>query len=224
MHGLIAVQSKRVRLMTVRFNASRLKTLARDTGQELVERRRHKRIEIQCLGRFMRQDRTEYPCKLQDISVGGAAMLTPQEVEVGEHVVAYFDEIGRIDGPVVRLLDGGFAMQIQATQHRREKLVAQLTWLSNRKILGIPDARRHDRIVPKNIDIVIVLDDGTQIPSRILDVSISGASLFTASQPPIGTMVTMGKLRAKVVRHHDQGIGLQFTDIQHPLALRKHFG
>lgn len=210
--------------MTVRFNASRLKTLARDTGQELVERRRHKRIEIQCLGRFMRQDRTEYPCKLQDISVGGAAMLTPQEVEVGEHVVAYFDEIGRIDGPVVRLLDGGFAMQIQATQHRREKLVAQLTWLSNRKILGIPDARRHDRIVPKNIDIVIVLDDGTQIPSRILDVSISGASLFTASQPPIGTMVTMGKLRARVVRHHDQGIGLQFTDIQHPLALRKHFG
>jgi hypothetical protein len=224
LHGLIAVRSKRVRLMTVRFNASRLKTLARDTGQELVERRRHKRIEIQCLGRFMRQDRTEYPCKLQDISVGGAAMLTPQEVEVGEHVVAYFDEIGRIDGPVVRLLDGGFAMQIQATQHRREKLVAQLTWLSNRKILGIPDARRHDRIVPKNIDIVIVLDDGTQIPSRILDVSISGASLFTASQPPIGTMVTMGKLRARVVRHHDQGIGLQFTDIQHPLALRKHFG
>ena len=212
--------------MTVRSfsNARFTPGLAHETGQELVDRRRHKRIEIQCLGRFMRADRTEYPCKLQDVSVGGAAMLTPQDVEVGEHVIAYFDEIGRIDGPVARLIDGGFAMQIQATQHRREKLAAQLTWLSNRKILGIPDARRHDRIVPKNTDISLVFNDGGQLPCRIIDVSISGASLYTDQIPPIGTMVMMGKLRAKVVRHHEQGIGLQFMDIQHPLALRKHFG
>lgn len=196
----------------------------REIPNEKADRRRHKRVDLQCLGRFMRQDRTEYTCKLINISVGGAALHSPQSVDIGEHVVAYFDEIGRIDGPVVRLVDGGFAMQIQATQHRREKLAAQLTWLINRKTLGIPDSRRHDRIEPKKIDCYLVLPNGSQVYCRILDISVSGASLYTEHPPAIGTDVTIGKLRAKIVRHHEHGVGVQFLDIQHPLALRKHFG
>jgi len=188
------------------------------------DRRRHKRVEIQCLGRFMRADKAEYPCRLQDVSVGGAAILTPQSVALGEHVIAYFDEIGRIDGPVVRLIEGGFAMQIQATQHRREKMASQLTWLINRKILGIPESRRHDRIVPKNMDSVLTLPDGTQMPVRMLDVSISGASIAFEGPMPIGTELQLGRLRARVARRHEQGLALQFLDIQNPLALRKHFG
>lgn len=190
----------------------------------LPDRRRHKRIALTCLGRFMRADQSEHTCRLIDISVGGAAFHAEEPVEIGEHVVAYFEEFGRIDGPVARLLDGGFAMQIQATQHRREKLAAQLMWLINRKTLGIPDARRHDRVLPQRIDAQLNMPNGMQIPCRILDVSISGASLAINPKPEIGTNVGLGKLRAKVVRHHDQGIGLQFLDIQHPLALRKHFG
>jgi hypothetical protein len=194
---------------------------AADAGPD---RRRHKRVEMHCLGRFMRTDKAEYPCKLVDVSVGGAALHSPQAVSLGEHVIAYFDEIGRIDGPVVRLIDGGFAMQIQATQHRREKMAAQLTWLINRKVLGIPEARRHDRVVPKQMDSVLQFADGTQIEVRILDVSISGASVAIDPLPPIGTELLLGRLRARVARHHDQGVALQFLDIQNPLALRKHFG
>lgn len=189
-----------------------------------TNRRRHKRVEIQCLGRFMRADKAEYPCRLENVSVGGAALKSPQSVALGEHVIAYFDEIGRIDGPVTRLIDGGFAMQIQATQHRREKLAAQLTWLINRKALGVPEARRHDRIVPKNLESVLTLPDGRQVPVRMIDVSISGASVAFEGGLPIGTEVLLGRLRARVARAHDQGLALQFIDIQHPLALRKHFG
>ena len=189
-----------------------------------ADKRRHKRVELNCLGRFMRADKAEYPCKLKDVSVGGAAITSPQPVALGEHVVAYFDEIGRIDGPIVRLVGGGFAMQIQATQHRREKMAAQLMWLINRRTLGIPEARRHDRIVPKQMETILQLGNGQQIEVRIMDVSISGASIATDQMLPIGTEVSLGRLRARVGRHHDQGLGLQFLDIQHPLALRKHFG
>lgn len=188
------------------------------------DRRRHKRVDILCLGRFMRADKAEYPCKLQNVSVGGAAIVTPQPVALGEHVIAYFDEIGRVDGPVVRLIGGGFAMQIQATQHRREKMAAQLTWLINRKALGIPEARRHDRIVPKNMDSILTMADGRSIPVRVLDVSISGASVAFEGGLPVGTELLLGRLRGRVARTHDAGIALQFLDIQHPLALRKHFG
>ena len=194
---------------------------AEETGPE---HRRYKRVELFCLGRFMRADKAEYPCKLQDVSVGGAALLTPQEVEIGEHVIAYFDEIGRIDGPVIRQIGGGFAMRILATAHRREKLAAQLTWLINRKILGIPEARRHDRIVPKHVDSLLTLPDGSQIEVHMLDVSISGASVAIENGPPVGTEVHLGRLRARVARVHEQGMALQFIDIQNPQALRKHFG
>jgi PilZ domain len=198
--------------------------VATSAGDLQADRRRFKRVELHSLGRFMRADKEEYPCRLKDISVGGAAIVSPQPVALGEHVIAYFDEIGRIDGPVVRLVNGGFAMQILATIHRREKLAAQLTWLINRKALGIPEARRHDRIVPKNMASVLTLPDGKQIPVRMLDVSISGASVAFEGGLPLGTEVLLGRLRARVARSHDQGVALQFIDIQHPLALRKHFG
>jgi hypothetical protein len=190
-----------------------------------LDRRRHKRVSLTLLGRFMREDRQEYPCKLFDISVGGAAMMSPIDVEPNERIVAYFDHIGGIEGTVSRLFDRGFALRIAATQHKREKLAAQITWLINRRDLGIDD-RRHERLVPENSISNLRLADGTMISVRVLDVSISGASVSTDAdpQPEIGTDVTLGKLRARVVRHHDQGIGLQFLDIQNPSALRRYFG
>jgi hypothetical protein len=33
----------------------------------------------------------------------------------------------------------------------------------------------------------------------------------------------LGKLRARVARHHESGIGVQFIDIQNPAALRRYF-
>ncbi|HET7154232.1 MAG TPA: PilZ domain-containing protein, partial [Hyphomicrobiaceae bacterium] len=38
------------------------------------DRRRHKRIAVELLGRFMRENKQEHPCKLIDISAGGAAI------------------------------------------------------------------------------------------------------------------------------------------------------
>jgi hypothetical protein len=189
----------------------------------VTDRRRHRRVPLSCLGRFMRRDKAEFPCKLLDISVGGAALISPHSVTVGEHVVVYFDELGRIDGPVVRKISGGFAMQIIATQHRREKLAAQLTWLINRRTLGIPEARRHNRIVPSNMETILMLPSGIPMEVKILDVSISGASISMVNGPPVGSDVFLGRLRARVTRHHEQGIAVNFTDIQNPAAIKRQF-
>ncbi len=176
------------------------------------------------LGRFMRENKEEYPCRLVDVSVGGGAFQSPEIVDEGERIVAYFDEIGRLEGRVTRRIEGGFAIEIQATQYKREKIAAQLTWLANRNILGLPDDRRHERIVPKVRESVLKLPNGALLQCRVLDVSVSGASVAAAMRPELGTDVLLGRLRARVVRHHDQGIGLEFTDIQQPNALRRHFG
>ena len=187
------------------------------------DRRRHKRVAVTLLGRFMRANKQEYPCKLYDISVGGCALMAPVEVESNEKIVAYFDHIGGIEGHVVRTFEGGFAVRFSMTQHRREKLAAQLTWLLNRHLLTGFDERRHERIVPRNATSSLKVGD-TLVPCQVLDVSISGAAINTDARPPLGADVLLGRLRARVVRHHSQGIGLQFLDIQAPTALRRYFG
>lgn len=189
-----------------------------------ADRRRHRRFPVTLLGRFMRASKHEYPCKLTDISVGGAAMMSPVMVVIGERIIAYFDQIGGIEGHVVRTFDGGFAIRLTATQHKREKLAAQITWIVNREHLAAVEARRHERVaVPEKVS-TLKLTEGITIDCHVLDVSLSGASVHTDSRPPIGSEVMLGKLRSLVVRHHESGIGLQFLDIQEPEALRRYFG
>jgi len=188
------------------------------------DRRRHKRISVTLLGRFMRESKEEHSCKLVDVSAGGASITSPVTVPVGERIVAYFDHIGGIEGVVVREFDGGFAIKIIATRHKREKLAAQLTWLANRGELGQDDGRRHERIAPSKGESSLQLAEGITLSCRVLDVSISGASIATPARPEIGTEVVLGKLRARVMRHHPQGFGVQFLDIQNPTALRRYFG
>jgi PilZ domain len=188
------------------------------------DRRRYKRISVTLLGRFMRESKEEHPCKLVDVSAGGAAVTSLVSVPVGERVVAYFDHIGGIEGVVVRVFDGGFAFSIAATKHKREKLAAQLTWLANRSELGSEDGRRHERITPQNGEHTLQLAEGIVLTCRVLDISISGASIATPARPEIGTEVVLGKLRARVMRHHPEGFGVQFLDIQNPTALRRYFG
>ncbi len=175
------------------------------------------------LGRFMRASRHEYPCRLIDVSVGGAAVVSPVTVTEGERIVAYFDQLGGLEGHVARVFDGGFALKFQITAHKREKLAAQLTWMLNKDVSAGLDQRRHERIAVADKTSTLQLDTGATLECAVIDVSLSGASLATDIRPAIGTEVTVGKLRGRVMRHHENGIGVQFLDIQEPEALRRHF-
>ncbi len=204
--------------------ASLARSGAGPDARPIADRRRHKRFAVTLLGRFMRSSKHEYPCKLIDISIGGAAMMAPVTVPVGERIMAYFDHLGGLEGRVVRTFDGGFAVEFQASQHKREKLAAQITWLVNRAETGLPDERRHARYVVTDKLLTLKLADGSAIDCRVQDFSLSGASIITVTRPAVGSEVMLGRLRGKVVRHHDQGIAVTFLDLQDAEALRKYFG
>jgi hypothetical protein len=191
-----------------------------------ADRRRHKRITAELLGRFMRQSKQEHPCMLIDISAGGAAIrpATPVNVAIGERVVAVFDIVGAIEGTVVREFEGGFAFKLIATQHKREKLAATLTWLANRAELDGEAQRRHERLAPPSERQTLQLAEGIVVECKVIDISISGASIGTPARPEIGAEVILGKLRARVMRHHSQGLGVQFIDAQSQATLRRNFG
>ena len=179
-----------------------------------TDRRRFQRVTVNVLGRFMLENRTEYPCQVTDMSPGGAALMAPIQGRKGERVIAYIDHIGRIEGEITRLFDGGFAMTVNATARKRDKLAAQLTWLANRHVLNLPDDRRHERITPKRPFSNVILPDGREIRAKIIDVSLSGAAIALENRPPVGTPVTLGRMRARVVRHIEEGVAVEFAMVQ----------
>jgi hypothetical protein len=180
-------------------------------GAEPLERRRHARVKLSLLGRYMLEDRREFPCQTIDVSVGGLALTAPVRGAIGEKVIAYFDALGRIEGKIVRHIEHGFAMSAVMPSTKREKLVNQLTWLANRKVLGLPEDRRHERIVPHELNTIIRLADGAQFPAKIVDISVSGAAVACNKQAPMGAMLHIGKRPARVVRCFDHGMALEFA-------------
>ncbi len=180
------------------------------------ERRRFQRVRVDLLGRYMLPDRREFPCQVVNMSPGGMALIAPVSGQPGERIIAYVDHLGRLEGHVARVFQNGFAMTISATMRKRDKLAAQLTWLANRQILGLPEDRRHGRIVPRNPIGRLIMPNGLNVTCRILDVSQSGAGVATEERPPIGTLVTLGKVQGRVVRHLEDGFAIEFTRLQHP--------
>ncbi|ODN70596.1 PilZ domain protein [Methylobrevis pamukkalensis] len=178
------------------------------------ERRRFQRVNVSVLGRFMLPNRNEYPCQVLNMSPGGVALMSPVTGRTGERVIAYLDHIGRIEGEIARHIEGGFAMTINATARKREKLANQLTWLANRHELNLPEDRRHERILPKNPYSQITLPDGQEYRCRIIDVSLSGAAVTVDVRPPLGSAVTLGRMRARIIRHFDDGLALEFSSVQ----------
>ena len=181
-----------------------------------AERRRFQRVRVNLLGRFMLADRREFPCQVVNMSPGGMALIAPVSGAPGERIIAYVDHLGRLEGHIARVFENGFAMTLSATARKRDKLAAQLTWLANRQILGLPEDRRHGRIVPRNPVGRLILPNGVNLTCRIIDVSQSGAGIATDQRPPIGTLVTLGKVQGRVVRHLEDGFAVEFTRLQHP--------
>jgi hypothetical protein len=180
------------------------------------DRRRHQRVRVNLLGRYMLADRREFPCQVVNMSPGGIALIAPVAGAAGERVIAYVDHLGRLEGHIARIFQNGFAMTISATSRKRDKLAAQLTWLANRHLLASPEDRRHGRRAPLNPSGRLILPNGVNLTCRIIDISESGAGIATDQRPPLGSLVTLGKIQGRVVRHLEEGFAVEFTRLQHP--------
>ncbi len=187
------------------------------------DRRRFQRVNVPLLGRFMRENKQEYPCQIVNVSAGGIAVRAPIAGEKGERIVLYLDTLGRIEGKIVRGNPEGFALQLTASQYKREKIANQLTWLINKDRLSMIEDRQHDRIIPKKNAIKLTTVNGTSYESHIVDVSLGGAAVSVDPKPEVGELVTLGLTPGRVVRHKDHGISIEFLEIQDPDSLKRQF-
>jgi hypothetical protein len=175
------------------------------------ERRRDERAALTLSGRYMLRDDNECRCRTIDISAGGVALRGFDKGHIGERVIAYINEIGRIEGTVARHFDTCFAVKLQAPLHKREKLAAKIAWLIGRQTKGAPDNRQHRRTVPAHWRTKLRTPEGNVYHAALIDLSLPGAALNVDVAPSIGSPVTIGRTPAHVVRHFSGGIAVAFA-------------
>jgi hypothetical protein len=96
--------------------------------EKFVERRTHERSGVAAQGRLMLADHREFPCTITDMSVGGASVLAPESGAVGEPVVVYVDDCGRLRGKIVRVFEGGFAMRLDGPSRAADELLKRFDY------------------------------------------------------------------------------------------------
>ena len=131
------------------------------------------------LGRFMRENKQEYPCKLIDISVGGAAMMSPVVVDDRR-------AHRRLFRPHRRHRGHGRARVRRRLRHQDQRHRAQA-----REACCPADLARQPRRAgrraksagtsasPRRRQSHLQLAEGIVLDCRVLDISISGASIAT---------------------------------------------
>lgn len=185
----------------------------------VTEEGRFQSVRVSVLGRYMLADRREFPCQIVEMSPGDASVIAPVSGMPGEKIIIYLDHLGRVEGSITELIEGGFRMDLQSSPRKRDKMAAQLTWLANKDLLNLPEDRRHERVVPDMRHSSILLEDGRRYNCKITDISLSGAAVEIDVRPALGTPVTLGRMRARVVRHFPDGIAVEFASVQEMLTV-----
>ena len=195
-----------------------------ETGQDGMERRRFRRFNIRLMGRFMLEDKSEYPCRIMNISAGGAAIASTVQPSIGETVILYMDHIGRAKGHVGRSEPDHFGVCFDISDTQRERIALKISWLINQIDGDQPDMRRHHRFKANARENTLILPEEIVITCQVQNFSLSGASILTTARPKLGSQVTLGNMQATVVRHHDEGIGIEFTGTPSAAHLLAEFG
>jgi|SRR5437868_6166233 len=105
-----------------------------ESSRQAADKRKQPRLDMSVTGRYMLADRREYRCTVIDASASGLALVGPERGAIGERVVVYIDDqIGRVEGEVVRHIPGGFAFRFRLPS-RTAEVIGRLVSLVGRKL------------------------------------------------------------------------------------------
>ncbi len=173
----------------------------------------HRRVPWATRARGLTADGEEFIAQTLDICAGGIRLTVDHPLRVGEELILYLDEIGRVEGTVVRPLEeNGFAIALRTPLRKRDKIADQLTWLINRDRLNLSEERIAERRHGSG-QVVVTFGQGTTIACAVVDMSVFGVALRTKGpRPMLGVKVTVGDRTGSCVRFFDGGFAVDFRD------------
>ena len=75
--------------------------------------------------------------------------------------------------------------------------------------------------IPRNAAARLILPNNTNVAVQIIDLSLSGAGVATTHRPDLGSIVSLGNISGRVVRHLEDGFAIEFMRLQHPNSLEE---
>ncbi len=156
----------------------------------------------------------KFPCRAVSISQSVLTLAAPVIGTVGKRVVADLELLGRIEGLLLRAMEGGFSMSMAMSEAALRKLLKQIEWLEQQAKLEIPDRRAYGRFVPIIPYSTLALADGTRRNCLIIDLSEAGAQIAADIEPAVGTVLAVGTLVGRVVRSFGKGFAVKFIELQ----------
>lgn len=76
--------------------------------------RRFPRRSLCLLGRYTFGATKEYPCQTLNLSAGGIALFAPAPGCPGDKIILHIDQIGRLEGGILRVSRCGFVLQFSS--------------------------------------------------------------------------------------------------------------
>jgi hypothetical protein len=169
-----------------------------------------------CLGnsKDARGDPRLFACRAVNISARCIAVAAPVTAKVGVRVTANIEQLGRLRGPINRVFELGFEMNIEGSDREREMIASKIDWIERNKDFETSDNRTHVRFIPRRPLSLLTLADGSVVPCFVVDISVSGAAISADIVPKIGNLLAVGKVPGRVVRYIAGGFAIQFIEAQ----------
>lgn len=173
---------------------------------KVMERRRSRRARLKLRGRYMLSDGREHPCETIDVSVTGVALSAYVVAELGERVVAYMDELGRIEGVVVRRGNGWFAIEAKIPQGRIDRYAQKLADLS-----GDGEIYNLGALASQTRPAELRTEFGQSFAVRVCDQNRFSVKVLADFKLLPGARVTVDQRSAVVVRDAVDGFLVAFA-------------
>ncbi len=166
-------------------------------------------------------NRREFACRTSRISPYQMLVQAPVMGPVGDRVITFFGELGKLDGWITDVADTGFLVEIAATRAMRERLAGKLAWLEKKQKNAVVEARAMRRLIPENPHTNLIFADGSTLTCFVIDISPSGVAVSADAEPEIGTRLAVGRAVGHVVRRFNEGFAVQFDRPVEPALLEE---
>lgn len=177
------------------------------------EQRQFTRHTIKLPGKlFLPAEKVALECKVLNISGGGAGVQCEEPLPLHAFVILYIDGFGRFESVATRYINGELGLRFVGKERKRRHLLANVLAFVNGGLKSNTRTRRQRRM-PSARSLELIRPNGDRINYDVLNISLQGVSLKTDLRPPIGELTNLGSAYGRVVRHHDEGIAIEFLEL-----------
>jgi len=181
-----------------------------------VDRRKTARVRMTLEGKlFLVDQRLEIDCTVVDLSPGGAGVRCKTVPPRRTNVVLYVAGFGRFEGITTEAIKDGTGIRFECTALKKKRIADQLKLFIQEGFTAATSVRKSKRIHHIAIQ-SFTRADCDVVECEVIDISLTGSLLKTDVRPPVGEMIRVGRVTGRVVRYHDNGIGVQFVSESQP--------